>query len=675
MNFKKAILSTTCLVLLSAPVHAGWDQNNQQKQLSARANIQTQLERLERENEQLRNAISQMRRSANAVNPPKTKTPPNDVRIQALIEENKRLMRQLDAARDQNIDNISVSKIYSLNQDNDRLQVQIKALRETNGLLMQDKKRLQKKIDANVSGRQEGVDTSKFKAQIQELNQKNKVLNDEIKLLRTSKDNSKGLKKQITEKSKEIAILESQVLSLQKDKTNLSGQLSTAQTKNNKEVNAQIAEISNKLATAQSENNALRQTKERLSQEKNLIQKELNTQISTKKIDTTAFETRIADLERQNNTLKVEQDKKQEIVKSSNDALEAKLDEKNILMSKLEAQVATLIKEKLEISSKLSKEKNKVESISNNKEENEKISALESQNKSLRETIKAQTSTLTQHDNAVKRAEALTSENIILKQQLEFANTAKSSNDDTAQNLIKKNKELIGQINNYKQQVNNVEGLKETIRALRDENQRYVSFQKKAKDASTQIVALEQQNKGLEEQLKKERASASDYRAELGKYQKQVKSLQKNEEPKEPNHSKEEAIMALRLENQELKARIDLLSSKASKTSVVFKKEEPEAANTKSSSETLLQAEKSHKNSDVQYIKGKTEILSKDIKVVETSYPKVDKVKPLLDDKGQHIYKSVKPEPVEVEDIQNIKSSGLNAEDLLSQELKPLSNQ
>lgn len=668
MNFKKAILSTTCLVLLSVPVQAGWDQNSQQRQFSGRTSIQAQLERLERENEQLRNAVAQMRKNGHSNQQDRAQSSSNDVRIQALIEENKRLLKQLEISKKENIDSLSVGQIYSLNQENESLNVQLKALRETNDRLLQEKTRMQKalnsgQISQNIEDAQ--IDTSKFEARIQDLEKMNAALKSEIKLFEGQSQTSSELKKQINEKSKLIGELESLVLSLKKDKSKLSADLSDAKASAKKGDNKE-----QEFLVLQNENKKLRNQKDSLLAEKEKVQRELKAQISAKKVEATAFETRIADLERNLVQLKDKEDAQSRGTQTSDIELKNKITEKIKQISNLEQQVVALSQEKRDLSAKIKEQEKAPATNKTDPKLTKEIATLKKQNESLRDTIKAQTTTLKQSDNAVQRAEALTSENLRLKKQLELANTAKSSNDDTAQSLILKNKELIAQINDYKQKVTHMEGLKETVRALREQNNQYSSSQQKAKEASAEVTALEQQNKGLQQELIKEREYASSYRAEIGKYQKQVAELQSNNTK---GAGQETEITALRLENQELKARIDLLSSKASKTSVVFKKENDTQEGR--SSENLLEVDKVKGSSAVTYIKGENEVVAKDIKVVETSYPKVDKVKPLLNDEGQHIYKAVKPQAVNTEELTRPEGNGPKAEDLLSQELRPLAGE
>lgn len=568
MNIRNLILSASCIAILSTPVSAEWSNRS----YGSNTSIQKQLERLERENEQLRNAISQMRRNGTKLsNQPKTTS--NDSRVQALVEENKRLFKELEIQKSKSVDNSAVNKIYSLNRENDRLSVQLNALQETN-------KRLQNEVS--------------------------------------------GLKKQQTR----------------------------IQSTDNGDLKAEISQLKKEANQLRSENN---QTFERSSSEISSLKsqiKELENKnkslISNNK--THELETEIADLKTQNQLLKTNKNNeyKNEVSYYENE------------INKIKNENLTLLDKIKKVTSEkdgMVKQVNALKSKPEVKDQSEKLALLEAQNNSLRETIKAQTATLSNHDNAVNRAEALTSENLRLKRQLELANNAKTSNDDTAQSLVKKNQELISELNEQKQQLANIDGLKETIRQLRSQNDTFQTKIGKSNQHENEIIALKQKSKGLQADLEKERSLISEYRAEITKLQQQTNTA-------EP--SNEEMVTALRLENQELKARIDLMASKNSKTSVVFQKED---MGREGSAERLLDVQP--EKSGVSYIQKQTEIIERDIRVVETSYPKVDKVKPLLGNKGEHIYEAVKPEPVAVEKMQ---PSLLGAEALLQQEPKPLSS-
>lgn len=531
MALRKMILSTTCLALLSAPVFAGWDQKLLDDQINSQEHIQTQLERLERENEQLRNAIAQMRKQKNSAAVPLKPEPTNDSRIQALIEENKRLTKQLDQSKAHQTtltDGIVMRKINALDSQNENLRNKIKNLKaEKRALKLQNEKNHSK----------EGAS---LKSRIQDLEKQNKAL--------------------IAEKEK-IA------LGIKQDKA--------------------------------------KQTKDQNS------------------------------------------------LSSLQDALEKLREENRSLTQKLSQAPEPSV----------------------SKVENADIKTLKTQNERLRDTIKAQTDLLARTDNAAQKAEALLSENAALKNQLKHANNATNSNDTATKELLTRNQKMVTQLKKQEQRIAQLEGLTETVKQLRMENDRIRAGQLVVKNANEQITTLQEKNNALQADLNKQKEAASAYRVEISKYQNEIKTLHADIKRDEIKES-ENQITALRLENHELKARIELLNAKQKK-SVVFKSETG-TSDTNTQTETLLQ--ETVIEQPVQYTKAKeTEISQSEyetegIKLIETAYPKVDKVLPILNAEGKHIYEKVKTSALPEDGATKTANGALKAEDLLSQDLKPLSD-
>lgn len=658
MDLRKIILSTSCMVLLSSPSFAGWDQKTYDNQIS----VQKQLERLERENEQLRNAIAQMRNSQPRDNR-QSSVSSYDARIQALVDENKRLIKQIDQYENQNIDSLSVNKIYSLNQENDNLKIQLRALRETNS-------RLQKENNAKQDGSQ-NVDTEplqKLEAQIRELEKQNTQLksqNNKLSEVDVSKFENKiqqlikenAILKQESDEAEQLA--QKNTVSMQERIRTLEEKNASLEKLNKNAMNKSqdnLSSLESQIQQLQAENSNLKTEKQaalnlesqiqQLQTENSNLKTEKQTALSQSGNEVLEFKKKIELLEQENQRLQSENKKLEMASNSDEGRLKDDLKSKQDEITNLESELAALKQENTDMIAQLDHAAKNAP-----KDSNEKLALLEAQNNSLRETIKAQTHSLSQNDNAIQRAEALTTENLMLKNKLELANKAKYSNDETAQDLVKKNQELIEELNLHKQQVANLEGLKETVRQLRDQNDRFQAELTKYNNLDNEVVALQQKNKGLQ--------------AEILKYQKKSQEVS-DAKSEELDDSAEEKITALRLENQELKARIDILASKNAKTSVVFKKGDGD--NNETPSESLLTVEPK-KPSVVRYIKEQTEVIAQDVKHVETTYPKVDKVKPLLNQDGGHMFKAVSPEPVQAEEM----GVGLRAEDLLKQELKPLS--
>ncbi len=656
MDLRKLILSTSCLVFLTAPAPAAWDQDNQEKQFSARSSVQAQLERLERENEQLRNAITQMRRNANKEKED-LQNQSYSTQIQALIQENKRLIAQLDSERSQNIDDLSVSKIYSLNQDNDRLTMQLRAVTESNQRIMQENRRLRE--PANIAALS---DTSSLEAEIKTLKQQNQRLKSEKenqnRLLAPLKDKIAKLEQDNSKLKKKTQDIE---LALKTDSNSLENKVQEKIEGLEKKSQALEAEKENQISVQAS----LKAKVELLEQENSNLKKEsqgidlqrksdidgLNSNVQAQSQEITKLEREIKNLEQEKVVLN---SKLSELERSPASVSQAP----NTKVTTLENQIKVLEKEKTALSKKLN-EKNDIIT----EEPNENIALLLAQNNSLRETIKAQTDSLNENATVVKKVEALITENLGLKRQLEFETKAKYSNDETAQNLVKKNQELIESLNDARAQVEQLQGLTETVKQLRMKNDSYAQSVLKEKENNSQITALKQQMKGLQEEIKKKDDLESAYRAEIGEYQKRIKDAAIASDI-------DEDITALQLENQELKARIQLLAAKQQKKSVVFREDGEETVpNAPLETDTI--------KSTVTYIKPKKQVTTEveGVKIIETSYPKVDKVKPLLNANGNHIYESVKPQEVISQELSDNSTSTttLKPEDLLSQELKPLS--
>lgn len=124
----------------SGMVHTvGWDQKNLQVQTQGTVYLRAQIEELQKQNEQLRNTVSQLRHKQDngriAPPPPGTEY---DTRLQALIEENKRLNKQINnkhAASQYKASanaELFAQEIHNLKLENKNLQKQIVKLSSIN---------------------------------------------------------------------------------------------------------------------------------------------------------------------------------------------------------------------------------------------------------------------------------------------------------------------------------------------------------------------------------------------------------------------------------------------------------------------------------------------------------------------------------------------------------------
>ncbi len=183
-----------------------------------------------------------------------------------------------------------------------------------------------------------------------------------------------------------------------------------------------------------------------------------------------------------------------------------------------------------------------------------------------------------------------------------------------------------------------------------------------ANSMQAKVSTLEEQNAAYQVSLNKERASIIEYRKKIREYQDNIQSLntqnetmnndvvqsykQKIDNLEQQSAQQNSIETQLRLETQNLKAQLTLLEQ-----NLVEQKQQLKEMNKNHTAELASLKKKNKKQKNVKYI--------------ETSYPSVDKVKPLLDESGSHLFDKG-PE--------DIAPSKVSAEDILSEDLKPLSN-
>ncbi len=582
MNARKLILSTSALMLITLPsiaqdyrIDAPYMQKvewNQQQPYGSQANnsnyLQAQINRLERENEQLRAAINRMQQQGAAPQPDYSDL--NDTRIQALLEENRRLTTLLNQTNSDSTisSDVFARKIYTLNEQNERLQGELKATKEKALRDRADAERFasenQKLLSQRGNQNLNLVEIASLRSRIAELEKRNSAL----QLQTANVDNSS--KKEILDlqkKENQISALQTSVKRLEKEKAALkteisktAGEFETLKLKNNELISKQ----QNVVAAKNSESLALKEKDQKIN--------ELMNALALAKSEN----------EREQTAPIKEKDKKITELMAS---LTAAKTENQILQDKIDTQI-----------------------VQQSNQKNNELAALQAQNNSLRETIRAQNEMLVMADNATKKAEELSLENQSLRRKIELAGHANLTNTKSTQELLARHEDQSAELERQRQYINKLEGLKDTVKQLRMEND--------SLRANTSVTNVSAQISSLEKQ-------ATD----------------------------------LRLENQNLKARIDLLSQKTEKQQ-----------QTSNDAQILLETKPS--NSDVKF--EKQGMLStdepEDVKVLETSYPKVDKVLPILNEKGGHIYDATKEE--QPESIQ--KDASLAAEDLLKQGPKPL---
>ncbi len=498
---------------------AGWDQRNLEAQTERAVYMRAQIEELTKQNEQLRNSLSQ---AIHDNNKPKTYAPEMEyeTRIRALIEENKRLNKALLARPQSNSSanaDIYAREIQSLKTQNAELQRNISQL--------------------SVAARTHQPDNSELSSYKKE----NENLRRALAQMKTLDRN---------EDTQEIQSLRQSISKLEQENRNI------AQT---------LAEATGKALE---------------------------------------YQTRVQTLSKSN----------------SADSRQA---------SALEQQLNTANAKIAELQAKLEQEKNnKTPVVTTNKKD---IELLQQQNQSLRETIKSQSELLISSGNASTAAEQLISENLMLKRKLEQAGQSSDFNGKTAKQLFAQTQKLQAEVVERDKYIQELDGLKETVKQLRSQNDLYLSnSQSMNTGADPEITELMDVNKSLEEALEKERETTIAYRSKIREYQDEIESVQKGEQSKEASKQEDE-IESLRSENEGLKSQIEILT----KQSALKKKNDP----------AIFANMDKVKSDGVTYI--------------DAPYPPVENVLPILGEGGEHIDYSQKTE--------------VKAEDLLSQKPEPLS--
>ncbi len=244
----------------------------------------------------------------------------------------------------------------------------------------------------------------------------------------------------------------------------------------------------------------------------------------------------------------------------------------------------------------------------------EQIQGLQAQNDSLRETIKAQTTTLLSTDNAGQTAERLISENSVLMKKLEIVMADNAAREKAAKELMQRNEQLhqeIAKRDNYIQRTQN-SNMENTVPGS--------------------VVMLQEQNKALEDTLRRERESIMAYRMKIKEYQDEIKArkLQDSSEVADLESPDAQVITNLKIENQELKARIKLMSANNNMDSASLLKEAPRKLDMKTINNQLGAEEQL--NDTAPASGGAADY-------IETEYPPVDQVLPLLDENGRHQFR------------------------------------
>ncbi len=135
------------------------------------------------------------------------------------------------------------------------------------------------------------------------------------------------------------------------------------------------------------------------------------------------------------------------------------------------------------------------------------MSAIEKQNQSLRETIKAQTDMLVSADNAIKSARKLSLENAALQKKLQQIEKSNEDNINMSKKLLERNNALQKEILQRDAYISKQDNLSEDKYAL-----------SQAKNMKAKILYLQKTNKKLEAALERERKSSFADRMKAQQY-------------------------------------------------------------------------------------------------------------------------------------------------------------
>lgn len=209
----------------------------------------------------------------------------------------------------------------------------------------------------------------------------------------------------------------------------------------------------------------------------------------------------------------------------------------NTKVSSLKAEVAELKKKNQTLEARLAVQKAEskqqelaaIPPAANNSSE---IQELKKQNESLRATIRAQTESLLAADNASQSADRFLTENTMLQRKLELAAKSHTELEKQAKKLLAQNKKLQAEI------------------VRRDEYIRHRGGT--VSSGGSDLMA--QRMDALEKELEKKRVLETEYRKKIREYQAQQAYFDKSSD----GADLEKEFVALKLENQELKARLQL---------------------------------------------------------------------------------------------------------------------
>ncbi|MBI1301801.1 MAG: hypothetical protein GC137_09125 [Alphaproteobacteria bacterium] len=497
-----AISLLSCTVLSSAHaedfrVHsnalfleAGWDLDALEEQTQGNVYLRAQIKKLKQENAQLRHSLSQARTQIG------NKAESN---VQNRVQSNA----QIQALVEEN------NRLSALLERKDSSKDSISALYEQKiSSLEQDKRELEARLGsakAAEQGKQDAEVTfykrenERLKSQVASLSSKEKEIDNADK---TRVLNLEQTVKSLRDKNSEL------IVALENASKTRPVDESLIKTKDKR-----IEELQDTVLSLQEDNARLVNTVSEANQK--LANVQLNA--DSGRSQEAAAKQRIIDLQQDIALLKVENTK----VSSLKSEMEALKQKNQTLEAKLAVQLAESTQKQQDLAA--------IAPAAHNSSE---VEELKKQNESLRETIRAQTESLLAADNASQSADRFLTENTMLQRKLELAAKSNSDLEQQAKMLLEQNKKLQSEI------------------VRRDEYIRH----KGGTVSSDGSELMAQRINRLEEELKKEKTSITEYRKKIREYQAQIGYLDKSTQ----GSDLQKEFVALKLENQELKARLQL---------------------------------------------------------------------------------------------------------------------
>ncbi|MCB1591689.1 MAG: hypothetical protein KDI90_04475 [Alphaproteobacteria bacterium] len=521
-----AFIATSAIVLM--PAQAGASSKPSTSQL------QNKIEKLQKENEELRNEIEEILAQSSATGKKSSS------RNKAL--EYRKEIRLLEKQKDDLDD-----KIGDLEESLAKTSAELNENRQALAKVEQENAALTQSLSRLDGASREVQSLMKEKAELTE------------KLKDQEAQTALALEKLNAANPERISEMLNTMAEMQADNRKVAQALALAQEENKslKEAAANAGEEQKILAQLARENNDLKQKIAQLEAEKEGLQ------VSLKAANPEGYakmESTLAELQEENRKLA------QALAEMSTQALEAEKNRADLVLSSNAGAQAKRELASLQTEYEALKSENlalKKGSSQSNVDAGE-LEKLKKQNESLRQTISAQNEALLASDDSIKLNARLQQENADLKLAVKRNGTADRESEETIASLRTEIAALKRQVKDTDISAASLQGLKQTVQNLKVENEqlRQASAGISKTGAGNQAQgmggkALLAKIEDLESRLEKERAATSEYRKMIKQYQDSVGAPDQGSAAGQGQYSPE--IRALMMENQELRARLELL--------------------------------------------------------------------------------------------------------------------